>query len=258
MEISCEFEYDDYTYKCIVSSIEFPPNPKILSIEGAHERKYTHMDVNIICFESCLLSHIPRDLLRFFPKLNVIQVYASGLKEITIEDLAPYPNLIYLGIVCNELTSLPNNLFESTPLIEYVDFSMNKISKIGPRIFDSLKRLHGINLMDNKTINTCFINGKELTVGNVNQVVKIIKANCRPLESLQDSAASKLSEIISEKNAMEIYFFSSRFNIIGLKLKTMRFIKYRMMKDIDKDLFNDPDFLMNFICDKRKESILKK
>lgn len=239
MEVPCEFIYDNYTYKCSVSNVEFTHSYKIAGFNGEHHRHRTDANVTIIIFESCFMTSFPKDLVKFFPNLAVVQMSACGLTEINKEDLRNYPGLIYLGIIDNELTHLPGDVFKYTPKMEFIDFCNNKISTIGPLIFSSLKHVYGVNLNKNKTVDTHWITNDETsTTKDLVELNNHIRTNCRPLESLKNLAAVKIIENINKENVGNIYYFGHRFDIPAMRRQA-----YNYMKDVYGWRWLDEEFM---------------
>lgn len=243
MEVHCSYLFDNYTYKCIVSNEDLTEGLKIQNFNGDHHPGKTNKDVTIVFFEGCKLQHFPRDLRRFFPKIAVIQIIECNLNEITKEDLQGYPDLIYFGIIDNELSYLPGNLFEYTPKVEFIDFSLNKIKWIGPMIFEPLINVEGINLKYNQNIHCHWIpSQKEKSVAkNLEDLKKIVRNCCRPMETLQNIAGEVLIRNIDRKNAPRMYFYGYRYRIRGLMRRAFEIMK-KTRRDIEEDCF---DFLSN-------------
>lgn len=247
MKVQCEYIFDNYTYKCIVTCYESYGDTKITSFDGEHEDKKTNKDVTIIFFEGCVMTSFPRNLASdFFPNLAVIQLSDCELKKITREDLRHYPNLIYLGIIDCFLETLPANLFDYTPKVEFIDFSMNKIKYISPMIFDPLIRVSGVNLKYNESIHAHWIpSEKDSIAKSLEELKDMIKNYTRPLDTLQNLATAKCIENLSRKNAILLFYYGHRFRMQGLMRRAFVYLKNNVCTDLDEESFNgNPDILI--------------
>lgn len=256
MEVPCEFFFDNFTYKCVINNFDFVTKPlnKITNFDGIHQTSHSNNNVTVISFESCILPEFPRGLTKFFPNISVIQICSCGLKKIAKEDLQGYPNLVYIGIIDNEITSLPANLFEANPKIEFVDFSMNQISSISPMIFAPLTKVYGVNLKHNKSIDAHYVTDDlDSSVGSLEELMEMIKINCRPLEDLKSIAAAKLSENITKENAAKIFFYGNRFEIFAMKRKAFLYLKKNVFKEIDESYYRDYNKMVKLIIDDVKK-----
>lgn len=248
MEIPCEFMFDGFTYKCIVTNFDFSKRPKIKNFDGEHRPALSNKNVTVISFESCIMPDFPRELRKFFPNISVIQICSCGLKKVIKEDLQGYPDLVYIGIIDNDITSLPANLFEANPKVEFVDFSSNQISSISPMIFAPLSKVYGVSLRQNKSIDAHYIlDDLESSVGSLEELMENIKINCRPLEDLKTIAAVKLSENISKKNAAKIFFYGHRFGITAMKRKAFLYMKKNIFPWIDESFYRDANKLVKLV-----------
>lgn len=246
MEVECEYSDDFIAYKCFVERTDIQNPNLIRRFLGEHEDNRTDNDVVSLRFESCGIRKFPRNLLKFFPNLTVIEIISCDLTELTKEDLKNYPNLKYLGIVNNQLTHLGSDLFEYTPNLEYIDFSCNLIHAIGPRILDPIKNIKHVNFSENRHINALY--DVDDPYFKIDQLIDIIKSCCRPMESLKVIAASKLIESLNDQNAVELFFYGSRFDLYGMKFKAFCHMKTKMMPWLDEKVFHeDPGKLIKMV-----------
>ncbi|KAL7013917.1 hypothetical protein ACKWTF_015645 [Chironomus riparius] len=246
MEVLCEFSDDFVAYKCFVNNIEISDPQQIKKFLGEHKVHRTDNDVVSMTFESCKIKTFPRNLTKFYPNLTVIELISCNLKELTKEDLKFYPKLKYLGIVNNRLTHLGSDLFEYTPNIEFIDFSCNLIHSIGPRILDPISNLKQANFSENQHINALY--DADDSRFKIEQLLSIIESCCRPMESLKEIAAAKVTESVNDQNAVELFFYGSRFDLYGMKKKAFWHMKSRMMPWLDEKMFNgDPGKLIKMV-----------
>lgn len=244
MEIHCDFSDDSVAYKCFVYNQDLSSPHEITNFIGEHMGRKTNADVVSVSFIDCTIKSLPRNLVKFFPNINVLELISCTLKELKKDDLIGYKKLMYLGIVDNQLTHLPSDLFEYTPNLQFIDFSSNQITSIGPRIFDSLKELKHANLSHNRTIDIFYEEDSDVTF---EELITAIKSNCRPMESLKGISATKLTESINDENVTELFFYSCRFDIVGLKRKSFAYMKQKLMPWLDEKMEDQPEKLIGMI-----------
>jgi Leucine-rich repeat (LRR) protein len=68
------------------------------------------------------------------------------------KDLAQFPSITELSIYVNELRFLPGDLFEGNPKLSTVDFSNNKITRVGSNLLASLTELKHLKMYENLCI----------------------------------------------------------------------------------------------------------
>lgn len=244
MEVPCEFIHDSHTYKCHVENVDFT-NQEIANFHGAHPKNFTNNKVTVICFDSCIMTNFPRNLKKFFPRLTVIQISSCGIKKITKNDLKGYPDLIYLGIIDNEITHLPGDLFENNQKLNYIDFSQNKIVTIGSSILSPLKYVFGVIFRDNKNIDHHYCEeDDENNVESLEELIQIIKINCRPLETLKIIAAEKMMENMTMENVKEIFFYAERFGLETMKRKSFLFLQKNVYLWLEEKHYRNTEKLM--------------
>lgn len=248
MEVICDYSDDSMAYKCFISNQDISDPHLVKDYVGEHIGTRTNKDIISVSFVSCALRTFPRNLMKFFPRLLVIEILSCDLKELTKYDLINYSNLVYLSVIDNQLTHLSSDLFEYTPNIQYVDFSCNQIASIGPRIFDSLKHLILANFSSNRNIDELY---DEDTGISYEEFLDEIKEYCRPMESLKGIAAETLTGAINSSNATEIFFYSCRFDLVGLKRKSFDYIKEKMFPWLNEDMINEPENLLKIVGKKK-------
>lgn len=85
--------------------------------------------------------YLPKNIAEFFPHLTAIGAENVGLKLITKQDLAPFPNLLRFAFYRNELEYLEGDLFMYNTKIQSVSLSDNNLMIIGANIFEPLRQL---------------------------------------------------------------------------------------------------------------------
>jgi hypothetical protein len=122
-----------------------------------------------------MVNFMPKGLEKLFPQIERIAIYSSKLKEITKEDLAPFPMLKVLFLYSNDLETLPSNLFEANPEITHVEFLNNKLKFVGENILSPLKKL----IFASFGLNPC-INMDAETKDKVPALIEELQNKCKP------------------------------------------------------------------------------
>jgi Leucine-rich repeat (LRR) protein len=154
--LQCKF--DDYmydkNYRCVVENLNVTSRNEIVSgVSGLHVPRRTNADVIILMIEEQTLHYMPQGLGDFFPNLVYLNVYKSGLKEISKNDLKNFPKLQIFSATNNDIETLPGDLFQFNTKITNISFLRNKIKSIGKNIFVPLSELKDVNLVGNECIN---------------------------------------------------------------------------------------------------------
>ncbi|KAL7015156.1 hypothetical protein ACKWTF_016307 [Chironomus riparius] len=134
------------------------------------------------------LPTFPSELSDFFPNLEYIEIYNAEMKTICSNDLKGFTKLKKLRLDFNKISYLPGNLFEFTPKISQISFANNKITKIGPQIFDKLENLIKFDLRGNPNISYKYNKGFQ----DLNALKFLIQEQCKLIISLKDMAKEVL------------------------------------------------------------------
>lgn len=96
---------------------------------------------------------LPKNIKAFFPKLEVLELFKTGLKKISSRDMKNLENLKYLSLSHNKIEVLEANLFQYNRGLKTVILNNNKISLIEPTAFKGLVDLKHLQLQNNHCIN---------------------------------------------------------------------------------------------------------
>lgn len=130
------------------------------------------------------------DLHKQFPNLTHLYMTHCKLKNISKADLVGLRNLVTFCATRNELTSLPNNLFEGMNELTYIDFSGNENLKyVSSELLRStnIKNLTHvgflstpINAFYEKNVTRNILD--EGTVSSIEELMTIIDEKCQNLD----------------------------------------------------------------------------
>jgi hypothetical protein len=168
---SCNYKFDVYR----VTTWKLDGN--VVRVIGEHEEGRSNEDVEAVKFSDFKLSQFPRNIGKYFPNLKALTVNNCALINVSKFDLMGLKQLRQLTLNGNSISTLPNNLFENTPALEFVSFYGNRIEFIGRNIFDSLLHLRYVNLKVNLAIDVCF---KNVCGISLKELKTIIDEHCQP------------------------------------------------------------------------------
>lgn len=157
-------------------SYECDTSEDVAGVSNNHINGKLSDDVQMLRFVQEKLAKLPKRIENFFPNLESISAYDTQLQEIS-SDVLKFPKLRGLFLNLNQLKTLPGNLFEHTPNLEYFWFHKNQIETIGLNIFKSLKKLVDVDSQENicTTTSRCCLAG-----GNMDKHIKRIIDDCTP------------------------------------------------------------------------------
>jgi len=112
-----------------------------------------------------------------FKNVIVLKIAATQLKEISSNPIKWLENLIEFRINDSPLQTLPGDLFENTPKLEYVSFRSNRIKYIGKDLMRPLDNIKFIDFRGNETIN--LYHGINEDVSNPGVTLKKLKTVMR-------------------------------------------------------------------------------
>lgn len=176
--------------------------------EGGLRERVTH-----ILFYRGILPTFPSEINNFFPNLKSIDIFDCKMEKICRDDIKDFQHLEKIKIESNNIKYLPGNLFEFSPKITHFSFADNNISKIGQQLLDPLDHLIDADFTRNKGLNYHYY--KNIT-GNLEQLKKIIKEDCKPLRSLQIIAVETLKKNMNSKNFEDIKLIANILKINDL------------------------------------------
>ncbi|KAL7011232.1 hypothetical protein ACKWTF_014175 [Chironomus riparius] len=159
VNVSCSYkailiEYSDNTNVCEVTNFL-----QVLDGIDEHSLNFTTIPPqNITGFTAAnmKLQRIPKGIDKFIPNLVVLSITNSELKAIVPEDLQPFPLLKIVNLTGNEIEILQENLFVFNPNLQVLSLDSNKIKQIHPKVFENLKELIYLGLMDNICVDLRF------------------------------------------------------------------------------------------------------
>jgi BTB/POZ domain len=163
MELFCGFSLTNDGYGCFIKKASIiQPSTEVRAVHGEHEfglKTYLkNADVTVLYFQNTVMNYVPKGLNIIFPKLREVRIISCGLKTISREDFIDFEGLEVLYIVLNDMTSLPDDLFDKKPKLREVSFEHNKIEYMSSDLLKPIihNRLEFVDFRRNKRIDACF------------------------------------------------------------------------------------------------------
>jgi Leucine-rich repeat (LRR) protein len=151
----------------------------------------------------------PGELSNFFPNLRFIEIYDCKMKKIFADDLKGLTKLEKLKLDYNEISYLPGNLFEFTPKISHVSFVNNRITKIGPHIFDNVKNLMKADFSRNLKINYRYSKSRQ----DLHVLKNLIIEHCQPVDKLMTLTMEIVMRNLTEENIDDISMIAKHLGL---------------------------------------------
>ncbi|KAG5668303.1 hypothetical protein PVAND_016249 [Polypedilum vanderplanki] len=177
---------------------------KLIEVTGFSVRNVAfHNNVIRLSINNQLCRFIPADADKFFPHLETLRIWSSGLKRLEQNDIKNFNELRELILPLNEIETLDSNLFEFNLKITKIDLSRNKLKNVGLALFAPvMKKLNHVNFNHNECID-------DNLRGNIEIFSEKVRKFCPPtIEMLQNDVVflvdqnEKLKLIIEAKNAL--------------------------------------------------------
>ncbi len=162
--LACQFQTIEFSavgniYSCIENSL-FNESGKVTYVSGTHISGKANQDVRGLRLYKRSMNQFPVNIEAFFPKIIALNFGENSITHINNSHLIPFPQLQYLSLWKNRLTSLDGNLFSGLDSIKYINFEFNKIKHVGHDLV--LPNSGEINFYGNVCINILASNPDEI------------------------------------------------------------------------------------------------
>lgn len=181
LQFDCDFRFHTpaffrTVYTCF-PTISLACSSNLESVTGVHQSGYTNDDVEYLFVADRKLSFVPQGIEHFFNNLKGLQYSDTGILSISSNDLQPFPQLEYLVLFRNKLTSLDGDLFSNTPLLSQLYLNSNQIAHIGHNMVTNLDNLQMLFLGGNICIDRIAVGRAE-----VMELAPQLSVLCPPLD----------------------------------------------------------------------------
>lgn len=153
--IGCSFDNRKHqplavVYVCFVKGpVKEISDPKLTEVVGHHKSGNSNNDVKMLHATQIKLKYFPQNVEQFFPNLERIFMYNTGIKSLVQSHLKPFPKLTYLLMQNNEIEELSSDVFQFNNRISELNFKRNKLRVIGSGVLKSLPNLAIVNFEEN-------------------------------------------------------------------------------------------------------------
>ncbi|KAL7035528.1 hypothetical protein ACKWTF_008428 [Chironomus riparius] len=191
LEFHCEFKFSQNygligsVYQCKTSNPNFGlSDPVLYKISGNPTTGFTHRDVKLVEIDGAEnLIYIPQDMSNpgLFPNLIALKMSNTGLKHLSGTQLNDYRNLMWLSLSNNQIIEVPDDFFQFTTNLRFIDFNSNSISIVG---FDALTPInHQTLVYVGFKNNTCIDKEYSPMDGNFYSFLYDLQYDCQFIET---------------------------------------------------------------------------
>lgn len=121
-------------------------------VRGTHKEGFSNADVNYLDIVYQNLTYLPTNIETFFPNLKGITYFRFNLKQVSANDLKPFPQLAVFTVYGGDITTL-DDLLKYTPNLKWIAFTNNELQHIGENLLGNLA-VQSVNFVRNTCINT--------------------------------------------------------------------------------------------------------
>lgn len=165
--------------------------------------------------ENEVCHYLPKNIAEFFPHLTAIGAENTGLRLITKQDLAPFPNLLRFAFYRNELEYLEGDLFMYNTKIQSISLTDNNLMIIGANILEPLRQLSYAQIEIRCLNKKCENNNRCLT-----NLTNDIKNHCQS-DSVIVGLKTKIQNLMYELKAVQKVCPSENIeNLIDVRVET--------------------------------------
>lgn len=119
-------------YRCAGNiSFDGDNSDKITKLDGTHQSGKRNADVQGLIIRSQDMEFFPVNIDEFFPNIIVLNFPLNSISHVSNAHLIPFPNLEFLALYSNKITSLDSNLFAGLNSLKFINFGQNNIKHVG-------------------------------------------------------------------------------------------------------------------------------
>lgn len=127
-------------YTCKAKSLCKGQGTEVTGVSMNHLGHKSNDHVEYFRLLESKIEYFPSNVESFFPNLQGLRIKAC-IKEISREDLRPFPQLKLLALDGNMIEVLERDLFDYTQNLKWIYFENNNIAHVGPNLLKSLSKL---------------------------------------------------------------------------------------------------------------------
>ncbi|CAG9810076.1 unnamed protein product [Chironomus riparius] len=194
-------------YRCEIQNdlqVSSPDDFVADSTSGEHWTEMGDHNVTGLFAHSKDWKFMPKNVEKFFENIKLIDIIKSKIQEIHQSDLKPFQKLVYCGFKDNEIQTLETGLFDYNLELELISFWNNRITQVGPNVFDHLTKLTWLYFDENPCLNMRVEDNRQGVLSMVEKVTQ----NCKTSNS--DALKKEIEELKAQfkdlKNAHDSGF----------------------------------------------------
>ncbi|CAG9810041.1 unnamed protein product [Chironomus riparius] len=148
----------------------------------------SHNNVVRLSINNQICHFVPLETDKFFPNLETLRIWSSGLKKLDQNDIKGFEHLRELILPLNDIESLDSNLFEFNKKIKKIDLSRNKLKSVGLALLSTLRTITYINF----NLNDCIDDSFKV---NIDKFIEKVRTSCPPtIEMLKNDVIFVINE----------------------------------------------------------------
>lgn len=200
MEITCKFYSPKHYYfqngylGFVEKASKVSLNQELQKVDGTHEKRKSVRDVLSLFAISKPFGFVPKNLDQAFPNLQCLILQNCGLEKISRGDIRGLKVIRLINVSCNELTSLPDDLFADMKNLQHIYFNDNKLERMSSRLLLPIRHtLRYASFENNTKINEVFFaDPNDYT--KFTKFMQAIDSNCLPPESKAETAIAEFAK----------------------------------------------------------------
>lgn len=155
------------------------------------------------------IDFIPERIENFFPNLHGLRVGNSSIRQLSKDDLKPFPELELLSFDKNKLEVLDGDLFDYTPSLKWIYFEDNNIVHIAPDLLASLKNLEFIDISGNICVDE-IVQSHE----SINLLTLQLSVKCPPTAKMIKDEVAREIKLEQNKIIAELKELANRVKLL--------------------------------------------
>lgn len=171
-------------------------------IKGTHLPGRNDFDVKAISFMNQYLLNFPLNVSNFFPNLESITVFRTGLTNISRSDIENFPRLKELDLTYNDIEVISSDLFRGNLQVQALAMSLNPLRHVAHHVFDNLHELSTIDVRNTRCVNATTIDSPS----TITDVVFEIFRQCPPTTQMLEEellANDVIQRILERLDSLE-------------------------------------------------------
>jgi len=191
----------------------------IYNLTGAHIAGMSNKNVTNFHAYNTNTKYFPKGLELIFKNLKRISIIDGPLKELTQEDLEPFPELVEMYLYNNDIEVLEDDIFNFNPKLAIIQLNNNKLRAIGDDVFNNLNNLVNLNLSHNLCINKKAENDSTA----LESIISHIRLHCNIMDFMYiDKVINRLEDSLICTNSETLPIFQAKYEEIRSQLKTSK------------------------------------